>query len=366
MKDTVLFFRSRTLSYSSEEIFLEQIINAFQKAGFQVEVCFLGKIEQEEEKLCSFIGKSYRAIVDLNSTLPVVTVDGEYLLNQIDAPFYQVILDHPMHLEERLGVRLNRYHVVCVDEEHSRYVQKHFPHIKSVQTMYYPGIKAQREIPFEKRKYALLFAATYAPLSFFEDKLKTASQKVWTLTGEILEEMISGAGFEQAVMNVCQKRFLPQYPSLAPVAYADRYIRAWMRERLVDALVEAQVPLTVCGINWDLYAKAKELNWIGSAHYRDVIELEADAKAVLNLQPLFLDGLHDRGANAFANQCVLVSDHCKFLKRNMPDAYIDFDVLDESCGCKIKEKLERSDLPSMARLARDRWRELSLDWRFEV
>ncbi|SDB32064.1 hypothetical protein [Eubacterium oxidoreducens] len=369
MCNTILFLRSRVLSYSSEEVFFKQMIKQFGKAGFQTKVCFLGAIETEEERLRGLIGKKYRAIVDINSTLPVVTVDGKYLLDLIDAPFYQVILDHPMHLDERLRALLGNYHVVCVDAGHAAYVKSHYPHIKSVQTMHYPGIKARNEIPFEQRTYKLLFAATYAPLDFFEEKIKGISEKIWVLSGEILEQMKAGAGFETAVEKVCKDRLLTPYKNLAPLSYVDRYIRAWEREHLVDAFLEYEIPLTVCGINWDLYPKAshKLLHWSGSCSYEKIIEMEANAKAILNLQPLFTEGLHDRGANAFANGCALITDGCSFLTEKMDDGYALFDVWKKEGYDRIRGLMTREEeLKVLAQNGQEEWKKQNLKWMFSL
>ena len=74
------------------------------------------------EALC---GQSFDAVIDYNSKLPgAVLDDGTPFLNHIQAPFYNYILDHPVYHHANLSVLLENYHVICIDDDHNKYISK--------------------------------------------------------------------------------------------------------------------------------------------------------------------------------------------------------------------------------------------------
>lgn len=70
--------------------------------------------------------------------------DGTPFLNHIQAPFYNYILDHPVYPHANLSVLLENYHVICIDDDHNKYISKWYPHIKSVHTLSVGAAKAEK------------------------------------------------------------------------------------------------------------------------------------------------------------------------------------------------------------------------------
>ena len=135
-QDKVLVFSSREICYFSSNFFANQIAAAFEKLGMETEVCELTKGDDLDEKLECYIGESYRLILDFNSMLPrMVLVDDSSYLDNIDAPFYDYILDHPLFHYNGLNGAVSNFHAIALDEAQTAYIRRFHPQIKTVHTM---------------------------------------------------------------------------------------------------------------------------------------------------------------------------------------------------------------------------------------
>ena len=96
------------------------------------------------EALC---GQSFDAVIDYNSKLPgAVLDDGTPFLNHIQSPFYNYILDHPVYHHANLSVLLENYHVICIDDDHNKYISKWYPHIKKCPYLSVGAAKAENAV----------------------------------------------------------------------------------------------------------------------------------------------------------------------------------------------------------------------------
>ena len=180
----VLIFTTRQLCYNSGYYFAHRIGEELEKLGIECEYCEIpeyaipsagtqiaqpaienaGKsVDEEAEKMLeSYIGKEYLAILDFNSKLPRLILDDEsYYLDSIDAPFYNFILDHPLYHHSTLDCKLKNYYAFSIDENHCKYIQNFYPHIKAV---YQVALGAENVISLEnlqEKKKSILIMVTY-------------------------------------------------------------------------------------------------------------------------------------------------------------------------------------------------------------
>ena len=97
MKEKVLIFSSREICYNSNSFFANQMAMAFENIGYEAEVCEFTKDDDLDKVLTPFIGRTYKIILDFNSLMTrMVEEDGTPLLDLINGPFYDYILDHPL------------------------------------------------------------------------------------------------------------------------------------------------------------------------------------------------------------------------------------------------------------------------------
>ena len=157
----ILLFQMNGIAYDSTRFFSSCLGKALENAG--IEVSWFDFQRQTMKDLEALCGQSFDAVIDYNSKLPgAVLDDGTPFLNHIQAPFYNYILDHPVYHHANLSVLLENYHVICIDDDHNKYISKWYPHIKSVHTLSVGAAKAENAVKSEQyRKEGILFPATY-------------------------------------------------------------------------------------------------------------------------------------------------------------------------------------------------------------
>ena len=110
---------TRELCYFSGSFFLNRIQEEAEKNGIEtVRLDFPGE-EADFSALSEQIGKPFDAILDINSRLPyLVDEKGERILNLMDAPFFNYIVDHPLYHHPGLVFPIRRYHAIGIDRQH--------------------------------------------------------------------------------------------------------------------------------------------------------------------------------------------------------------------------------------------------------
>lgn len=332
----LLLFESKKLSYDSSWCFMEMLRRGFERQGAEVIVFSLENLEQQEEELLALCQEKFDAVFDTNSALASVKIDKErYYMDSFKAPFYHFIVDHPLHVHHTLNVPLKDYHVICLDSYHKAYIEKYYPRIKEVLVMPFAGIAsgefgAKEVCPMNERKISLLFPGTYTPLEYYRQQMEARGEHYWELTQEILTEYQQGSHkpiHQLFLEKTHSEEFFPM--KLHKARYVEKYIREWYRQQILDAILAQDVIVDVVGFRWEMYeGKGKNnLRLHSPRSYGQQLELLSQSKMVLNVQPLFMDGVHDRVMNAMMNHSVALTDSCEFLNQNfIPEKeYIVFD-----------------------------------------
>lgn len=345
-KETILVIESKELCYQSSSYFLQAIGRELVNAGIPVEYFKFESIEKQEEQIIGYIGKRYRAIIDMNSTLALIVCDEQkdYLINLIHAPFYNIIVDHPMHMQEKLSVPLNNYHIICVDSYHAAYINKRYSHIKEIIVMHYAGMASNKILEVEKnysydrfrkdyeqRPYSVLFPATYIPVSYYKEKLEVEKPRYVTIADEMIQIIESSEyiTFEEAFYQVIKQTALLNQEVMGgritktpQIRLMDRYIRACMREQALKEMGKADMDIHLLGENWSLCPYKNHKNFVihNAVTYEEQLNVMADSKVVFNMQPLFLEGPHDRVMNGMRNGAVVMTDNCHYIQKRFENS----------------------------------------------
>lgn len=322
----ILIFRSKRLSYDSSWCFAEMLCRSFRRQGCSVNFFLLSDdIAQQERELKNLTTKHFDAVFDINSMLPNVMLDDDYYLDLFDAPFYHMIVDHPMHVHYSLNIPLKNYHVLCLDRHHQKYIEQYYPHIKKVHFFPFGGIPADefhpeavRKIPSGDRQIDLLFPGTYTPLDYYRQQIEAISSEQWKMAQHILSLMKSGC--EKEIDELYRDEILPDTDFFPLKMYKsrliDRYIREWYRQSILQKLLQAGIHIHVMGFRWEMFhpSAASILTILPPCSYARQLQVLSESKMVLNIQPLFLDGPHDRIMNTMINHSVAVTDQCTYMK----------------------------------------------------
>lgn len=321
----VLIFQSKRLSYDSSWCFAKMLCRSLKRQGISVRLFLLSEdIAGQEEELRALTLDHFDGIFDINSRLPNVMLDDRYYLDYFDAPFFHMIVDHPMHLHYSLQIPLQNYYVLCLDRYHQNYIKTYYPHIKEVIFFPFAGILAgdftpdiPLNIPVKDRPVDLLFPGTYTPLGYYREQMENISNDQWEMTEHILSKMKQGS--TGTIDELYRQEILPDtdfFPlKLHKSRLIDRYIREWYREEILQALLEAGIHVHVMGFRWEMYdtKHSSRLVLHPPCSYVEQLCALTESKMILNVQPLFQDGPHDRVMNAMMNRSVAITDSCDYL-----------------------------------------------------
>ncbi len=321
----LLLFESKRLSYDSSWYFTEMLRRGFERLGAKVTVFVLEDLEQQENQLLELCRQHYDAVLDTNSALVSAKIDDtDYYIDCFQAPFYHFIVDHPLHVHGSLNVPLRDYHVICLDEYHKVYIEQYYPHIKEVLVVPFGGIFAgefveEKQIAMKDRPFQILFPGTYTPLEYYREQMEAHSEFYWDVAQEMLHEYRQGATtpiHEMFREKICgDDEFFSL--KLHKARYIEKYIREWYRQSILNALLRQNIPVDVVGFRWEMYdgENSDKLRYHAPCTYGEQLAMLGQSKMVLNVQPLFLNGVHDRVMNTMMNHSVSVTDFCEFLER---------------------------------------------------
>lgn len=322
----LLMFESKRLSYDSSWYFMEMLRRGFEKLGARITVFVLEDVDRQEEELLSLCRQKFDAVFDTNSALASAKIDDDrYYMDCFEAPFYHFIVDHPLHVHRALSTPLRDYHVICLDHYHKEYIRQYYPNIKDVIVMPFGGIAVQefaeeKRIPMEKRPIQILFPGTYTPLAYYQEQMEAHGEHYFEIAQELLKEYQNGS--KRPIHEMLKEQFQSDEDFFAlklhKARYIEKYIREWYRQSILEALLQKDIIVDVVGFRWEMYQgeNVRKLRRYAPCTYGKQLGMLGQSKMVLNVQPLFLDGVHDRVMNAMMNQSVAITDSCEFLQRN--------------------------------------------------
>lgn len=340
---TILFVSVNDRCYASYRFFAKRLAEAAERQGISAAWCYLpeggGKDEASWDRvLQEVLGKPYLAVVDFNSFLPKLAADEKNLIDLFEAPFYHVVLDHPLYHHAALSARTDLQRVICVDERHADYVRANYPQISQVWTQTIPGTAgALADKPYQERKNEILFCGTYEePQRYWElmNELPAELKKECRLLAErmldrpdqTMEELLAAmwedkrhaSGTAEEMYPLCgtKKRQTdgvhdPRFAARMQADFlADAYVRNLRRKQTVEALVRARQPLALYGQGWEQIGAQSG----GMLSYENYVNHIGNYRFALHCMPGFVCGGHDRIGNAMRNGAVCISDRTQYTR----------------------------------------------------
>ncbi len=245
--------------------------------------------------------------------------------------YVNILVDHPMYFHTKLlrapaGMRL-----FCIDREHVRYVRR-----------FYPGIRAEflpvagnellpdmPPLPFEKRRYDLVFTANYVCFDELAARLVMQGPEYEVFYRGILDDLIAGP--DQSVDAVMERHIAEELgecsdadkrSAMAGMAVIDLCVRAYFRERIIQELLDADLAVHVFGADWERMPCKKPWNLIANGGQVDsaaCVQAVREARLSLNVMPWFKDGAHDRVFTAMLQGTAALTDDSRYLREEFTD-----------------------------------------------
>ncbi|MCR4694586.1 MAG: glycosyltransferase [Pseudobutyrivibrio sp.] len=339
---TFLFFEMKTVCYNSYLYFANALSDSLKAMGHSIE--FFRMSDHSLEDLDMYVDKEFDAIIDFNSDLPrVIMDDNSYFLDHVSAPFFDFILDHPLYHHDSLKHKIKNFNVICLDSNHKNYIEKYYPHIKSVLVSHVTGELAfgKKDIDWESfndRPYDLLFSGTYTDPMRIETAIHKIPDFMVETTHSLIDMLLKDPGLtiESAVEELANTEIYDYINSNLPLHtqsfyLADAYVRSLNRKNLVLALDKSGYDFHLFGSLWD------ELDLKHAKLHREVpfnlsFTLFAKAKISVNIMPNFKMGCHDRVFSSQLNGAISLTDPTASLLREYKDmesiVYFDLNNMD--------------------------------------
>lgn len=327
--EKILIFTSREICYNSHFFFARQMGAEFEKLGYEVDYCEFTRESDFDAVLQPYLGKSYKLMLDFNSLMPQLEEeDGTPVLDLIDGPFYNYILDHPLFHYNCLSSKAKDFHAILLDEAQEEYVKRYYPGVKSTLMMPLGATEAIGREKRSKEPDCVLFMGSYDSEEKLYDMIKLAPEPIQALSKKVLEHRLEAPEMtmESVFMKVLkdygtelsEERFALFMNHMYPV---DAYVRNHFRKKVIDCLVKYHIPVKIVGEGWEKYRSSDE-NFIKrekSVEFGLSFEKIAKEHILLNNSPFFNHGAHDRIYAGMANRCVVLSDENPYLKRTLKD-----------------------------------------------
>lgn len=335
----ILMFEMKNVCYNSYIYFTEALSEELVKQGHSVEIFSLS--ENNLDDLEQYVGQKFDALIDFNSDLPRALLDDDsYFLDKIDSPFFNILLDHPLYHHDSLKHKLQNYHVVCLDSNHKSYVEKYYPHIKSITVTPMTGGAAfeQEYIDWdhwENREYKLIFTGSYtspqriekailALPEFLQENVYTAIDIIKSDQSRTIESVVE----ELSEMEIYDYIKLDIPLHTQTLYLADAYIRTINRHNLIKELDKCKYPLHLFGTFWN------EIDLKNAIIHKELpfnltFTIFNKAQISANIMPNFKAGAHDRIFSSQLNGAASLTDTSSSLIKEYSQENIIFYKLEE-------------------------------------
>lgn len=327
-QEKILVFCSREICYLSGNFFAHQLAAAFEDLGYETTVCEFTAKDDLDTVLSTFFWKKYRAVFDFNSLLPrLVMDDGTPVIDLIDGPFYDYIVDHPLFHYNCLMTQAKNFHAIVLDEGQAEYVKRYHPQVKSVHMLPLGATVAL----FDGEKNPadhVLFMGTYDAPEKVYDIVKAAPEPFRGMMKRIIEMRINAPelpmeeAFAECLKEDGMELDNAQFALFMNAMYAsDAYIRDYFRKAALDELLKKKIPVHLVGEGWEKYQTPhKKYRTIGKPVTFDLsFEKIAREQIMLDVSPIFNRGIHDRAIAGMANRTVVLTDENPYRRSNFKD-----------------------------------------------
>ena len=317
----ILIFKVKSVCYDSTFYLADLYGRVLSSMGHQVE--YFCTDEEPITNMERYEGMHFDAMLDFNSLLPNLDTDeGELFLNKIDAPFYNYILDHPLYHNKQLKANIHRYHVICLDDDHADYIRRYYKHIQSV-TVFplcgLPLLPSNAEYGVSKlfqnselepvdliadsleqipKTVDLVFTGTYSGANDIYRRLKSFDESFAGEMQRMAELMIACPEMtqEQALLKLVEEDRIDvdidqiNVPDrLYALFMVDMYVKAYYREKVLEAVLRTGRRLAVYGGMWDIWETKyqAQLDIHAMVSFKDSPRVLAAARISINVMPWF-------------------------------------------------------------------------------
>ncbi|MCM1326527.1 MAG: glycosyltransferase [Bacteroidales bacterium] len=343
----ILIYRGSDLCYNILDVFAQYMGDALEKSGQKVE--YFDVSELPIEALAAYMKRRYKAVIGMQTDMfSLKWQDGRFAHDDIKAPKYQFVFDHPIRMLEHLQRVPRNFCVLTPDGNYKKFIENYYGHAARFLP---PGGKdthGEKDTP----EYGLVFLGSYydGPLRDLQIVRNMDKKRAYLLNRYILymrrnlrmtpEEALQRTLEDYGIS--CDKEEFKQ------LMYRERWVIYCLsyhyRNKAIKLLLKEGVSVHVFGDTWKQSPMWGHplLLWHEAVTGEDALEVYAKAKLSFNLMTWHKDGFTERIANAMLQKSVVVTDSTTYLEKNFENdrelLMFDLGHLEELPG-RIKELL---------------------------
>lgn len=312
--------------------FTDEINNELRKRGFETYIWDLNGNSQSEEHSFDGMLQFCEKGVDLVICFDRLGINEKVYIDfwdKLGCCVVNILMDPPFRFHPTMEHPPKKYVQCCPDIEHVEYTKKYFPNIEKVIFLPHAGTEQNRQlIPYEERKYPLLFCGSYyRPEGYINEIRKLVGDtklydiymeaaKYLLVNNKITLEQALAETLLQLNINIDKEFFKSIMRFAEPL---DWMVRMHYREAVIKELLNSGIEVHVIGRGWSNFpvSNNQKLNILSDRiPFKDTFAYMENAKINLNVMPCFKKGTHDRIFNSLLLKSVCLTDTSTWLEEN--------------------------------------------------
>lgn len=361
---TILIIKIESM-YNVLRVAIDEIANGFIENGYNVEIFDASdnSIENFSQHAADILfNTKYDMFFSIQSAFSEATLFGIPLIDYIKKPYVGFIVDEPLYHLERLKSNFDTYHLAILDNYKKQVINTFYPNVKNVSILHHGGFATRGIVkPLMERNIDIFIPGGYKDPSILYDDLMSYDSDIQVFINEVIHNVLNNNSpnislevidyFEKNETEISKNDFERISPIITKI---DAYVRSYTRTKVIDALVESGLNVSVCGSGFSAYAKKySNINIYSETglDIEEVIEIMGNSKMVLNSLATF-HGSHERIYTAMLQGAISVTN----IMEDLEDEFIEnedyisytYDKLDD-LTTKLKSVL--SDLDYAQKIA---------------
>lgn len=280
------------------------------------------KFYEKLTELDSRIDEHTRVITFNNLGISFLVNDRLYWKEK-NVKLYNIMVDHPAFFIEALEQDLPYMHIITIDRNHKKFVEKYFPNYKVDYLPHGGSILDSSDIKeYDDREISLLYVGSSNSKNRYVDieKLPEPIKSFYALSVDVLKNN------PQLTMEELFEMYLKECDMTLPLEdmrkcinflyqTAMAEVRGYYQQMVIEEIAKKGITIDVYGSGWEELATKypDSIRWTNRIPIDDCMKLIGNSKIVLNIQPWFRDGAHERIYNTMLNDAVCISEDSIYL-----------------------------------------------------
>lgn len=344
----ILILKPQNICFGIVEAFSDNFGNALSKSG--VEVIYYDLKKEPIDHLVLYLKEQYMAVIDFYSGLLKIRMgDGEqYLWNCVDVPVFQICLDFPVYIKDKIDAVIRKHYALCLDRHYCSVIKECMPHFTDAYFFPMAGREGNRKLSWDERSQDIVFVGSYsnyrdwlAELDQCDAGIKNIGYAFFLIMRDNIQldqKQAFELALEQLNIKLNKEEFYQWFQMIGGIAMS---AAAYQREELIKALLEAGLKIEVYGNSWKSSPFVQDPNLmiheqVNESEYISVLE---KTKLSLNIMYCNKAAYTERYSYSMLNGAVCISDESEYLCEEFKDGEnIVFYRLDELD--KLPEKIK--------------------------